>query len=99
MNKLERLYADFVRKYGASVNIERHTESFDQYGESFRYYDKHNSKVTIELNFDAFEYMLKSDALADDDRDKLKSEKAIRALYPAVEDAYSKYKMLLELCK
>jgi hypothetical protein len=97
MNNLERFYADFVRKYGASVNIESYPESFDQ--NSFRYYDKRKSKVTIELNLDAFEYMLKCDALADDDLHKLKAEKAIRAEYPAVADAYSKYKMLLELYK
>jgi hypothetical protein len=47
----------------------------------------------------AYEHMVKMNYQAEEDYQKSREEERIRKQYPAVADAYQKYKMLLELCK
>ena len=95
---------DFVIRYGAKINYEQgHNAGLNKVyttGRSIDYYSNiDNARVDIELSVRAFEHLVNSDNQADVDYQAGKEEARIRALYPSVAEAYSQYKMLLELCR
>ena len=98
-----RIIKDFAQRYGARLNFQQDssmfTTTFNTYSGSMDHYDNDRSRVDIELPLRAFEHMVKMDKQAEEDYQKYKEEARIRKEYPAVADAYNKYKMMLELCK
>ena len=89
----------FALRYSANINLQPDRGRFDTYSRSMDYYDNDRSTVEISLTMQAFKYMVETDIRAEEDYQKIKQEARIRRHYPAVADAYDKYKMLLELCK
>lgn len=94
-----KMIEDFAQRYGCRINYQQGRNSFHTISGSREYYNKENSIVEIELSMLAFKYMVETDIRAEEDYQKIKEEARIRRQYPAVADAYHKYKMLLELCK
>jgi len=95
-----RLIEAFVQRYDAKVNYEQRRDSYYNMGSAMDYYGNTNSGIIdIELPLRAFEHLVNLDNQADADYQTGKEEARIRALYPSVAEAYSQYKMLLELCR
>lgn len=89
---------DFIRRYNARINYQYYRNRVQS---SFRamYYNDSRDIVEIELPVRAFQDMVRLDNRAEEDSREQQKERQIRAKYPAVADAYDKYKMLLALCK
>jgi len=93
-----RMIEDFVYRYGAKVDHQSRRNRI--YNGSDRAIDYDNEgRVDIELSYRAFEHLVKMDNQAEEDYNASREEARVRRQYPAVADAYHKYKMLLELCK
>ena len=95
-----RMIEDFAHRYNAKVDFRRKTDNvYYGYNKTASYYDDRDSTVEVEFPRRAFEYMVEMDHQAELDYQAKREEAHIRARHPAVAEAYSKYKMLLELCK
>jgi hypothetical protein len=94
-----KMIEDFAQRYGCRINYQQGRNSFHTISGSREYYNKENSIVEIELPRVAFNHMVEMDCHAEEEYQKRREEARIRRQYPAVADAYHKYKMLLELCK
>ena len=95
----EKMIHEFVQRYGARVDYQHGRSSFETYGRSVDYYDYRKSVVDIELSRQEFEHLVEADHHAEVDYRVRSEEARLRSKYPALETAYSKYKMLLELYK
>ena len=93
-----KIIETFAQRYSANITYNHTRNNFDTYARSMGYYDD-MSTVDINLSRPAFEHMVKMDYHAEEEYQKSREEARIRMQYPSVADAYSKYKMLLELCK
>ena len=93
-----RIIEIFARRYSATITYNHTRNNFDTYARSMDYYDG-RSTVDINLSLPAFDHMVKMDNQAEEEYENRREEARIRMQYPAVADAYHKYKMLLELCK
>jgi hypothetical protein len=95
----------FVKRFGfkvARVKYHNPYEYFDTYnGVKQAYYTKSSRDTTIEMEINQRElesmadYFIKTEKMLRDDHDEYR----LRRDNPALEEAYSKYKMLLELYK
>ena len=94
-----RMIEDFAHRYGARVDYQRNRSSFQTYSRSIDYYDDNKSIVDIELSRIGFEHLIQMDNQAELDYRAGREEARMRSRYPALAEAYSKYKMLLELYK
>jgi hypothetical protein len=92
---INNIFEDFAQRYGASINYTQGRGRVDTNCRSIEYYD--NSKNTVDITLPM--HMVKMNYQAEEDYQKSREEERIRKQYPAVADAYQKYKMLLELCK
>ena len=90
---------DFAQRYGCRINYTHGRNSFHTITGSSEYYNNEKSIVEIELSRVAFKHMVEMEYHAEEEYQKRREEARIRRHYPAVADAYDKYKMLLELCK
>ena len=94
----EKMIHEFAHRYGARIDLQQGRGTVHTYARSMDYYDDRKT-VDIELSRIGFEHLVQLDHEAEVDYQARKEEAIIRKNYPAVADAYSKYKMLLELCK
>lgn len=100
-----RTIEDFAQRYGAKIDLRQdRISSYNYMGTASdylntRYYDTDRNNVEISLSMRSFEHLLEMDNQAEEEYQKHREEARIRMQYPAVADAYHKYKMLLELCK
>ena len=96
----DKIIEDFAHRYGARVDFRRKTDSvYYGYNKTTSYYDARDSTVEVEFPRRALEHLVKADEQAELDYQAKREEQHIRARSPAVAEAYSKYKMLLELCR
>ena len=89
---------DFTRRYNARINYQYYRNRVQSSLRAMDYTDSRDI-VEIELPVRAFQDMVRLDNRAEEDSREQQEERQIRAKYPAVADAYDKYKMLLALCK
>lgn len=89
---------DFKRRYNARINYQYYRNRIQSSLGALDYTDSRDI-VEIELPIRAFQDMVRLDDRAEEDSREQQEERQIRAKYPAVADAYDKYKMLLALCK
>lgn len=89
---------DFTRRYNARINYQYYRNRVQSSLGAMDYTDSRDI-VEIELPVRAFQDMVRLDNRAEEDSREQHEERQIRAKYPAVADAYDKYKMLLALCK
>ena len=89
---------DFTRRYNARINYQYYRNRVQSSLSAIDYTDSRDI-VEIELPVRAFQDMVRLDNRAEEDSREQQEERQIRAKYPAVADAYDKYKMLLALCK
>ncbi len=90
---------EFVQRYGARVDYQHGRSSFQTYARSMDYYDDHKTVIGIELSRIGFEHLVEADHHAEIDYRVRSEEAQMRKRHPALAEAYSKYKMLLELYK
>jgi hypothetical protein len=88
---------DFTRRYNARIHYQYYRNSPHASLGALDYTDPRD-RVEIELPVRAFQDMVRLDNRAEEDSREQQEERQIRAKYPAVADAYDKYKMLLALC-
>ena len=95
-----KMIEEFAHRYGARVDCRRKADTeYYGYNKTASYYADRDSTVDVELSYRAFEHMVAADHHAELDYQAKREEQHIRARSPAVAEAYSKYKMLLELCR
>ena len=94
-----KMIEDFARRYDVRVRYHNKADNMYGYSRTASYYDGFDSTVEVELSYRALEYLVKADEQAELDYQAKREEQHIRARSPAVAEAYSKYKMLLELCR
>ena len=63
------------------------------------FHENQQQNVDIEIPLRALEHLVKMDDNAEEDYRARKEEARMRKNYPALEEAYSKYQMLLALCR
>lgn len=90
---------EFAHRYGAKIDYQQGRSSFNTYARSMDYYDDRKTVVDIELSRQGFEHLIESDHQAEIDYRVRSEEAQMRKRHPALAEAYSKYKMLLELYK
>ena len=94
-----KLIEEFAQRYGARLKYQQPRNNIQTYASSYDYYDDTRSIVEIELPMRAFEHLISMDNQAELDYRAMRDESHIRARHPSVANAYSQYKMLLELCR
>ena len=92
-----RYYEEFTRRYQARVSRAPMLHSYETL--SNRYFYEGRETVEIELNIRAFEELVGCDYRAEQDYRREREERIMRDKFPAVAEAYQKYRMLLELCR
>jgi len=94
---------DFTQRYSISELEYADYDDTDYLHTGFRHASVYLSdysrtrQVAMQMPKAAFEHMVKSDALAEKEYLLLREEARIRERYPELANAYSQYKMLLEL--
>ena len=95
-----KMIEDFAHRYAARVDYRRKTANvYYGYNKTASYYDDRDRTVEVELPSRAFEQMVEMDHHAELDYRANREEARMRNQYSALAEAYSKYKMLLELYK
>jgi hypothetical protein len=98
----DKIIQVFAKRYNANIKTINHQydrSTFHISSRSYDYYDDSKTVVSIEMPFGGFRNLVDSDNLAEEDYQEQRRERQLRAMYPAVNDAYEKYQMLLALCK
>lgn len=94
---------DFVQRYDiseleyASGYDTDYLHTGSRHGSAYLSDYSRTRQVAMQMPIRAFEHMVKSDALAEKEYLLLREEARIRECYPELANAYSQYKMLLEL--
>jgi len=91
-----KMIEDFVRWYGAKVHYCYGRNSVFTSDRVTRYHADNGDTVEIELSASAFEQLVDADNKSALDYQTSREEARMRSQYPALETAYSKYKMLLD---
>lgn len=94
-----KMIEDFARRYDVRVRYHNKADNMYGYSRTASYYDGFDSTVEVELSYRALEHLVKADDQAEHDYRANREEARMRKQYPALAEAYSKYKMLLELYK
>lgn len=98
-------YDEFINRFNVrniQVNRERgyrNIDTYGNYGRSSSYYDDREETIDIEIPRSGFEDLVRLNRRFDDIADEANTEAYLRRQHPAVAEAYSKYRMLLELYK
>jgi hypothetical protein len=97
-------YAEFCNRYG--IKHLRYSRDYDYKFYNHNLYNKSDyakSRDTeileLEMHRTAFEYLVQMDSEHTRIHQDKRDEMYMRTNYPAVKEAYEKYRMLLELCK
>jgi hypothetical protein len=90
-----RMIEDFSHRYGARVRYQ--SKALYEYG--YSKYDDRPDTVEVDLTYRALEHLVEADYRAELDYRASREEAHMRKKYPALEEAYSKYQMLMELYK
>ena len=96
---MSKYYNDFINRYGIrSINTTgRGYDKFDTYSGTASFYNDREEMIDIEIPRRGFEEMVKVDSRYVELYDQEISEHYMRKKHPIIEEAYGKYKMLLEL--
>ena len=93
-------YNDFINRFSVKniqVNRDCDYRSIASYSRTASYYDDREETIVIEVPRYGFEDLVRLnrnyDRLCDEHRDEVQ----MRKQYPAIKEAYDKYRMLLEL--
>lgn len=96
-------YKSFMNKYRVKhvqVSRDRDYETINYgYNQTASYYADREELIEMELTRSGFEDLVKIDREYDNIWEEQRDEAYLRRTYPAVAEAYSKYRMLLELYK
>lgn len=93
-----RPYDDFANKYGIrSINVNRDRREIDYYNVKASYYADREETLDIEMNRRTFEHLVHVDEEYTRMWQNQRDEMYMRKEYPAIKEAYEKYRMLLEL--
>lgn len=90
-----RYYEEFARRYQARITMVPIRHRYETL--SNMYFDERQQMVEVELNARAFEELVGCDYRAEQDYRRERTERIMRDKFPAVGEAYNKYRMLLEL--
>jgi hypothetical protein len=94
-------YDDFINRFSVrniQVNRDRGYRRVDYgYNKSVDYYDARDETIDIEIPRHGFEDLVRLNRKFDDWSREAGDEAYMRRQYPAIKEAYEKYKMLLEL--
>lgn len=101
---MSNFYNDFMSKYRVKhVQVSRdrnyETINYGSYNQTASYYADREELIEMELTRSGFEDLVKVDREYDNIWEEQRDEAYLRRTYPAVAEAYSKYRMLLELYK
>jgi hypothetical protein len=90
---------DFINRYRIKhIRVNRDYETFNYgYNQTASYYNNREEIVEMELPRGAFEELAALDRKFDDMAMEYRDEAYMRRQYPALREAYDKYRMLLEL--
>jgi len=94
---------DFVKRYGITSIEYTRANNYSRYdyvntaSGQLAFHNDRQQNVDIEIPLRALEHLVKMDDNAEEDYLARKEEAQMRKNYPALEEAYSQYKMLLEL--
>lgn len=93
-----RMVDEFANRYDARIEVgPRNPTSY--WNSKYLSEDRQHNSVEVVLSRVQFEHLVTADCEAEADWRRSREEAKIRGQHPAVADAYSQYKMLLELCK
>jgi hypothetical protein len=96
-------YNDFMSKYrvkNVQVSRDRNYETINYgYNQTASYYADREELIEMELTRTGFDKLVNLDREYDNIWEEQRDEAYLRRTYPAVAEAYSKYRMLLELYK
>jgi len=98
-NIIQDSWQDFAKRYNANINCQYGRSIFHTYSRSYDYHDDTKTVVSIEMPLRSFQHMVDMDNRAVEDYQAQRKERQLRVQYPAVNDAYEQYQMLLALCK
>jgi hypothetical protein len=89
---------EFSNRYDARIAVvpRNHTSYWNN---EYLSEDYQTNTVEVVLSRTQFEHLIAADCEAEEDWRRRREEADIRRHHPAVADAYSQYKMLLELCR
>jgi hypothetical protein len=101
---MSNFYNDFMSKYRVKhVQVSRdrdyRTINYGTYNQTASYYADREEIIEMEITRDGFEHLVKLDREYDNIWEQQRNEAYLRRTYPAVAEAYDKYRMLLELYK
>ena len=96
-------YDDFISKYrvkNVQVSRDRDYQTFNYgWNKTASYYTDREEVIEMELPRSGFEQLVKLDHEYDHIWQDQRDEAYMRRTHPAIEEAYNKYRMLLELYK
>lgn len=93
-------FNEFANRYNVkNIQVNRDRRSFDYYNRSVDYFSDRDEIVDIEMPRRSFEHLVDTDCEFDKMYQDQREEAYMRRMHPAINEAYSKYKMLLELYK
>jgi hypothetical protein len=101
---MSNFYDSFISKYRVKhVQVSRDrnyaTINYGSYNQTASYYADREELIEMELTRSGFEDLVKMDNASEKEWQDQREEAYLRRTHPAVAEAYSKYKMLLELYK
>jgi len=93
-------YNGFINRYRVrNIQVNRDRRSIDYYNMKASYYADREETIDMEIPRSSYEHLVQMDEeytrMWQDERD----ERYMRKEYPAIKEAYEKYRMLLELYK
>lgn len=94
-------YNEFVNRYNVKdIRVQRpRPVSVDYYNRTSAYYNDRDEMVEMEMPRRHFDFLVETDYEYTKLWQDQKDEAYMRKQYPAIKDAYEKYRMLLELYK
>ena len=100
---MSNFYDSFMNKFGVKnvqVSRDRNYRTIDYgYNQTASYYSDREELIEMELTRSGFENLVKLDKETEREWQDQRDEAYMRRTHPAVAEAYSKYRMLLELYK
>ena len=90
---------EFANRYDARIAVVPPRYPASYWNNEYLSEDRQTNTVEIVLSRTQFEHLIAADCEADADWRRSREEAKIRRHHPSVAEAYSQYKMLLELCR
>ena len=94
-----RMIDEFSNRYDARIAVVPRHQHTSYWNNPYVSEDYQTNTVEVVLSRTQFEHLIAADCEAEDNWQRRREEAKIRRNHPAVAEAYSQYKMLLELCR